>query len=565
MTYGVPDDGGDEADVTHRGGLPAAVARKIVDLPALLRARAAARAQGRRLVQCHGCFDIVHPGHIRHLRQARALGDLLLVSITGDTQISKGAGRPLIPEELRAENLAALDCVDLVYIDPDPTALGLLREVRPDVYVKGKEYENNKDPRFRAERDAVEACGGRVVFSSGDVVFSSTALVAALEQSADPYHQRLAQLSRRADLQGPALYSSISAMRDRRIVIVGESIIDSYILCNRPQVASESPILTLRPLEARQYDGGAAIVARHAAALGARPTLITPLPTDDHGRLSQQAREFTARLEQQGVVVRALPVSQPLPEKQRFLVGHQKVMKLDLVEPLVLDVGQRESLHSMAVDAAGDGCDAAILTDFGLGMFTPVSLGRLCRGLRPRVRVLAGDVSGASAGLRGLRDCDLVCPSEEELRGAMQLPEEGLPLVTWRMMEETASRHAIITLGADGLIAFSRLPALATRADDGAYQQRLSSEHVPALSPIPLDPMGCGDSLLTVATLALSAGANLTVAAYLGAVAAAVQVQRLGNTPITPADLRATIARVHAGRLAYLGEAAGERRMKVSA
>ena len=108
------------------------------------------RSEGKRLIQCHGCFDIVHPGHIRHLRQARSLGDALLVSITGDEEMRKGTGRPLIPQELRAENLAALDCVDFVYIEPRPTALELLREVRPDIYVKGREYENNNDPRFQA-------------------------------------------------------------------------------------------------------------------------------------------------------------------------------------------------------------------------------------------------------------------------------------------------------------------------------------------------------------------------------------------------------------------------------
>ncbi|MFN9975696.1 MAG: adenylyltransferase/cytidyltransferase family protein, partial [Phycisphaerae bacterium] len=103
----------------------------------LLARRDIARREGRAVVQCHGCFDIVHPGHVRHLRQARSHGDVLLVSITGDESYQKRGGSPLIPQELRAENLAELDCVDWVFIDPDPTALQLLESVRPDVYVKG--------------------------------------------------------------------------------------------------------------------------------------------------------------------------------------------------------------------------------------------------------------------------------------------------------------------------------------------------------------------------------------------------------------------------------------------
>ena len=154
---------------------------KIKTLPQLLEAREAARQRGKRIVQCHGCFDIVHPGHIRHLRQARALGDLLVVSITGDRGISKGAGRPLIPEELRAENLAALDCVDFVYIDPQPTALSLLEQLKPDVYIKGKEYENNNDPRFAAERRAVETARAWV---RGEVTVGDCQMASVLAHAA---------------------------------------------------------------------------------------------------------------------------------------------------------------------------------------------------------------------------------------------------------------------------------------------------------------------------------------------------------------------------------------------
>ena len=225
---------------------------KILSLAALGSAREFARVQGRKVVQCHGCFDIVHPGHIRHLRQAKSFGQILLVTLTGDAAINKGTGRPLIPEELRAESLAALDFVDWVYIEPRPTALELLGEVKPDVYVKGREYEFNEDPRFKAERTAVEKHGGRVVFSSGDVVFSSTALIAAMEQSVDPFHQRLMSLVEDERLAGPTLHGFIGAMRNKRVVIAGETILDTYIFCDRPDVAGESPILTLRPLQQKR-------------------------------------------------------------------------------------------------------------------------------------------------------------------------------------------------------------------------------------------------------------------------------------------------------------------------
>ncbi len=526
--------------------LPAHVAAKIVSREELLARVALAKAQGQRLVQCHGCFDIVHPGHIRHLRQAKALGTMLLVSITGDSSIAKGVGRPLIPEELRAENLASLDFVDLVYIESERTAVELLDAVHPDVYVKGKEYETNTDPRFLAERNAVERHGGRIVFSSGDVVFSSTALIAAMESSVDPYHQRVMQLTRHPSLQGPELYQAIAKFRGKRVVVVGESIIDSYVLCDRPEVASESPVMTLRPLEARRYDGGAAIVARHIAALGAHPILVTALPDND------EAEDFRRRLEAEGVSVRGFSCGRTIPEKQRFLVGSQKLMKLDLFEPYVIDAHQQDQFVGLARECCAEATtDAAIITDFGLGLFSSRMMLKLCSELRPVAKIMAADVSGRRSNLKSMRRMDLICPSETEARDAIGLQSEGLPLVTWKLLEETLSRSAIITLGAEGLIAFDRLPD--QRPDTGEWRSRLTSEHIPALCPIALDPLGCGDSLLAASTLAMTTGAPPIAAGFIGAAAASIQAQRLGNTPVSAADLRREIARTHTTHLTYSG------------
>ncbi|MGB2988258.1 MAG: adenylyltransferase/cytidyltransferase family protein, partial [Phycisphaerae bacterium] len=165
--------------------------RKIVEFDELLSVARAARAAGKTIVQCHGCFDIVHPGHIRYLEFARRQGDVLIVSLTGDSDISKGNQRPYIPQELRAENLAALMFVDHVYIDPSPTAESILAQVMPDIYVKGREYEHSTDPAFLAEKNVVEAYGGRIIFSSGEIVFSSTALIERMPQNGETQSHRL--------------------------------------------------------------------------------------------------------------------------------------------------------------------------------------------------------------------------------------------------------------------------------------------------------------------------------------------------------------------------------------
>jgi rfaE bifunctional protein kinase chain/domain/rfaE bifunctional protein nucleotidyltransferase chain/domain len=515
---------------------------KVMSVAAAADAVRRAQANGDTVVQCHGCFDIVHPGHIRHLRHARSFGTRLLVTVTGDAVMAKGEARPLIPQELRAENLAALDFVDWVAVNDDPTAAELLERTRPDVYVKGKEYERNDDPRFLLERQIVERHGGRVVFTSGDVVFSSTALIAAMEERTDPFQARLRGLFARHHLDAAGADRLISGFRGRTVVVVGDVVIDTYVLCDRAEVAGESAILSLRPTDRRSFDGGAAIIAQHLAALGARPILVTVLPR------SLESERMRRRLADRGIDVRSIECDRPIVEKQRFLVGAQKVMKLDLGQRIDLDAAQRERLHELASEASR-GADAAIVADFALGLLAPASIGPLCRAMRSNVGVLAGDVSGRRSNLLAMDMMDLLCPSESELREAMHLPEDGLASVVWSMLDMTRSRAAIVTLGPDGLIAFDR-PSDAGR-DGPRWLERVAGEHVPSFAPFAVDQLGCGDALLSTATLVLAAGGTVAQAAMLGNVAAAAEAQRLGNIPVDAAELRRGLARLQQAQLAY--------------
>ena len=146
-----------------------------------------------------------------------------------------------------------------------------------------------------AEKAVVESYGGRLVFTSGDVVFSSTALVAALERTLDPAQRRFRRLIEAEGLDRASVDELIDSFRGRRVVVVGETIIDTYVMCDRPDVASEAPVMTLRPLEYRRFDGGAAIIARHLAAMGASARLVTALPDTPETALLRR------RLEREGV------------------------------------------------------------------------------------------------------------------------------------------------------------------------------------------------------------------------------------------------------------------------
>jgi len=156
------------------------VTTKIRNIHELAGELASARGD-RPVVQCHGVFDLLHPGHVRYLQEARALGDLLIVGINADASVkrNKGADRPITPEHERAEVLGALECVDGVVVFPEDTPADIIRAIQPDILVKGADWPADQI----VGRDTVEARGGRVVLVPVEQGYSTTSIVERIRHS----------------------------------------------------------------------------------------------------------------------------------------------------------------------------------------------------------------------------------------------------------------------------------------------------------------------------------------------------------------------------------------------
>lgn len=496
------------------------------------------------VVQCHGCFDIVHPGHIRYLQYASSLGDVLVVSITGDAQISKGDQRPYIPEELRAENLAALAFVDYVVIDQNETAVDILGRVRPDIYVKGQEYAASQDPRFLAERQTVESHGGRVVFSSGQVVFSSTRLAESLARAGELAADRLGVVCRRHGIDRSALAELLGRMRGRSLLVIGETTLERYVACDVSAAAGEAPMMSLLELGEREYVGEAGAVALASAALGAPTTLVTALGRDAASRRLRQA------LESGGVRVEAFSYREDAVIRTRFVADDQKLFRVDRAGTRPLDsIGER-AVISLVRELAGQ-IDAAILHDCGYGFVTPGIREAAAASLREASRWCTVSAGGQGT-IQSAVSPGLICVSERRLREAAGNSNSGLSAVAYEVMQATGAARMLVSVAKRGVVTFDR------RSHDRAspnWHDRLLSEYLPALSEWPLDRLGCGESATAAATLAMAAGATLMQASYLYSAVAALQIGRLGIVPVTADEL----ARWLAGRTELASGDSGER------
>jgi len=499
--------------------------RKVLSLEELLEFRLASQEAGKTVVHCHGCFDIVHPGHIHHLQHARSLGDVLIVSVSADSHVNKGVDRPLIPEDLRAASLAALECVDRVYLNPHSTAVDLLELLQPDVYVKGREYEHNHDPRFLAERDAVTKHGGRVVFSSGDIVYSSTALIGSMRLAESMNGEKIGKFCRQHALDARSLQSIVARFRGKRVVVIGDYILDRYHFCDASGIAGEAPVVALRSLERKDFDGGAGVVAAHLAGLGASPTLVCSSSDDE---ASYQA---DMRLAACGIDVRSIRLRHQAVVKNRYLVDETKMFKVDEGQVAPLD-SKSEQVLAEQILASADGAAAVIFADFGYGTISAGLLERVMPALRASVPILTADVSGRQGNLLRFGGVDLLCPTEREVRETLHDFGSGLGAVVSRLLQTTNAKQAIITLGKQGLVTFDW-----PNVTPAASEYRLRSEYLPALPARAVDSLGCGDALLATASLALAVGGSLQAAALLGSMAGSIEVSSLGNVPISSEQL----------------------------
>jgi rfaE bifunctional protein kinase chain/domain/rfaE bifunctional protein nucleotidyltransferase chain/domain len=496
--------------------------RKVVDLAALVAIRRRLREEGKILVQCHGCFDIVHPGHLRYLRFAREQGDCLVVSVTADEFVGKGHDRPYIDETLRAENLAELEVVDWVVVDRNAWAGPVLEAVQPDVYVKGKEYETGGDPRFARERELVESYGGAVIFSSGEVVYSSSAI---LDQFRDRFRlegDKIRAFCRRHAIERAGLEEVIRRFSGLPVLVVGDPIVDRYVHCEVAHVAAESPILDAHAVAEEQYLGAAALIARQLAAFGARPTLLTSFADSPH------RAAFLAGLEESGVAAEVVEDTQrPIYVKTRYLADGAKVFKVNhgRYAPLssVADREMRGRLETLAADHA-----AVVVTDFGYGLFSS-GMVELVSSLPGRGVPYFLDVSQISAArLLAFRGATCATPTETEIRLAFADREAGLSNLAARFYRQTHAQRLIITLGPRGAVLFHP-------PEEGA--RRLETDYLPALVARPVDAVGAGDVFLATTSLAALAGAGAAQGLFLAMSAAGLHVERLGNDPVDLPDL----------------------------
>lgn len=431
-----------------------------------------------KTVLAHGCFDLLHLGHIRHLQEARQLGDRLVVSVTGDQYVRKGAGRPVFTAAQRVEALRALDCVDEVVINEAPDAVGIIAQVKPAVFVKGADYADTVNETLKREISAVEEAGGRFYVTRSDNRFSSSRIING-ERLGDEVSAYLESARTRGFLD--RILAAFERADKLKIAFVGETIIDEYeYVTPLGKPVKECCLATVSTREPEMFEGGAIAASLHADW----PNVVRVTSEQEICKTRYVDVAFNRKL---------------------FEVYSDREIELTSAQRALLQIEVQEAVRES---------DVVVVLDFGHGL-----LGQAEREMVASSRFLAVNAQtntgnfGFNPVTRYVR-ADYVCVDEPEARLATGMQGDPLPDVVRQLSNTMHCQSMIVTNGRAGCVSCFRhgFPV-----------------HVPAFAHNGIDTMGAGDAFLAVTAPLIAAGLDLEAAAMVGNVAGAIKVGIIGH------------------------------------
>lgn len=478
-----------------------------------------------KVVMCHGVFDIVHPGHIRHLTYAKEKGKILIASLTADKFISKGKNKPYVPQELRAKNLAALEMVDYVILDNNEKPIKNILSIKPDYFVKGFEYSKEGiHPRTKEETKAVSSYGGELIFSPGDVVYSSTHILTIHKPRLAI--DKLLSIIDAENISIDDIKSTIHDLKKIKVHIVGDTVIDKYSYCSTLGSTTKTPTLSIMLESSKMFVGGAGIVAKHLKSLGADVSFTTVLGNDD-------LKDFVIKDMNNWDIKTNFMIdhTRPTTLKERFWADGYKLLQVDTVDNSII---YDNILEKISNHIEKENSEVIIFSDFRHGIFQRETIKSLTKMIHPKtIKVADSQVSNRWGNILDFKNFDLIFPNEKEARFALGDQDTGIRPLAAKLYSKSKSKYLILKTGEKGILVYRS-------ADENLRDFFIIDSFVEEL----VDSLGAGDAMLAATSLAFKCSKNIVISAILGNIAAAVACEIEGNIPVSVDKIENKINRI---------------------
>jgi rfaE bifunctional protein nucleotidyltransferase chain/domain len=465
------------------------------------------------VIQCHGVFDLLHLGHIKYFQEAKSFGDILVVTVTPDEYVRRGPGRPVFTAEQRAEAIAALEVVDYVTVNQWSTAVRAIELIKPNFYVKGPDYKNHRNDitgNIKLEEEAVKKIGGEMRFTS-DIVFSSTKLINQNFNLFNGSQKRyIDKIRKKYSLN--TILEYFDKMMQKKILLIGETIIDEYVPCNALGKAGKDPIMTLKKLKGNKYLGGILAISNHLSDLCENINIVSYL-----GENREYEKYITENLKENISFAAISKSHSPTIIKRRYLDSEKKNKLIGVYDINDTDINDQEENELIGLLSEKiKQSDIVIIADYGHGLLTNKVINFIIK--QSKYLCVNTQLNSANIGFHTISKynrVDYVCMHEGELRHDFRSRYRNVHDLTKNLYDRVEAKLVTVTQGPRGAICFD--------LDEGF-------EQCPAFANKIVDKMGAGDTLFAITALAFSVNMPHDIALLLGSLAATETISSVGNS-----------------------------------
>ena len=476
------------------------------------------------VVLSHGIFDIVHPGHIRHLMYAKDRADILIACITCDKYIGAVHQNLFIPQDLRALNLAALEFVDYVLIDEHLLPLETISFLKPNLFAKGYASTSEESQEHRNERDAVLAYGGEVLLTPGDV--TNLPSISSLGNQIQLSIAKLLILMQSEGVTFDSLRKALQDSHGARIHIIGDALIDVTTYCTPTGGVTKSPTVSVVVQRDTKKVGGAAMVALNFVAAGASVILSTVLGDDDENLFIQK------ELQQQGVEVEPIiDGTRPTPVRTTYIAQGHHLLRTNSFDGRIISEKVTNALSRSISATAAEGY---VFCDCRFGIFAKNTIPPILSAVPPDAFTAADShVASRWGNVLEFQNFDLIAPNEREARFAIGDQDSTVRPLALEVFTRAKCKLLLLKLGDRGVLAYR-----------AASHDPKSFFTVDSFAERVVDAAGAGDAFLAYATVGMLRSKSEVIAAILGSVAAAIVCERGDHEPVSVDDVLTKISTI---------------------
>lgn len=492
---------------------------KIIDLKDLADICQKAKKNGKKIVISHGCFDLIHPGHIRHIKAAKNYGDILIVSIIPDKYVKKGPGRPVFSEYLRAESVASLADVDYVTLNKWDSSAKLIEYLKPSFYVKGREYSDSSEDftsTILLEEKALKKIKGEIRFTD-EITFSSSSIINErfdiLSKEAKDYIKDIKKKFSFEDVAGV-----LNSLADLKVLIIGDVILDEYIFCKAMGKPEKAAVVSTKYLYSETYAGGCLAVANHIAGFVNKVEVVSCIGMDNK-------EDFIKKNLKNNIKTKFYSTKYaPTIVKTRYVEKFEKskLFEVSQINDEFIDK-DTENLIINYLKNAIPSYDLVIITDFGHGLITPKIQNIVTK--TSNFTTVNAQTNSANFGFNPItkyKNIDYISIDERELRLPYSVKYGEIEPLIAKVAHDTKCNKINITLGSSGSI----------------YYQDKKTYFSPIFSTNVVDSVGAGDAVLAITSLLAKKETHPKLIPFIGNSVGSLAVKTIGNKEsIEPVDL----------------------------